>query len=38
VKKLLRKLGLAKASEEDMRNPNWCWTHGMMYPACAGMH
>jgi hypothetical protein len=27
------------ANDDDpRRSPNWCWTHNMLYPACAGMH
>jgi hypothetical protein len=24
--------------DDPTRNPNWCWTHGQIYPACAGQH
>jgi hypothetical protein len=23
---------------DDMRSPNWCWAHHMLWPACEGMH
>jgi len=29
---------LTAPTMNDERNPNWCFTHGTMYPACAGMH
>lgn len=25
-------------ANDPTRDPNWCWTHNMMYPACVGMH
>ena len=25
-------------AEDPTRNPNWCWTHQQMWPACAGQH
>jgi hypothetical protein len=24
--------------DDPQRNPNYCWTHNMIWPACAGMH
>lgn len=26
------------AYDDPQRNPNYCWTHNMIWPACAGMH
>jgi hypothetical protein len=26
------------AYDDPQRDPNWCWTHNMLWPACAGMH
>lgn len=26
------------AYDDPQRDPNYCWTHNMIYPACAGMH
>lgn len=25
-------------ADDPTRNPNYCWTHGQVYPACAGQH
>lgn len=25
-------------ADDPTRNPNYCWTHGQIYPACAGRH
>jgi hypothetical protein len=24
--------------DDPTRNPNYCWTHNAIYPACAGRH
>jgi hypothetical protein len=24
--------------DDPTRNPNYCWTHGQIYPACASQH
>lgn len=24
--------------DDPRRSPNYCWTHNMIWPACAGMH
>jgi hypothetical protein len=24
--------------DDPTRDPNWCWTHNQMYPACAQQH
>jgi len=26
------------AYDDPQRDPNYCWTHNMIWPACAGMH
>ena len=26
------------AYDDPQRDPNYCWTHNMIYPDCAGMH
>ncbi|MET9385274.1 hypothetical protein ABZY09_30435 [Streptomyces sp. NPDC002928] len=26
------------AYDDPQRNPNYCWTHNAIYPACANMH
>jgi hypothetical protein len=26
------------AYDDPQRDPNYCWTHNMIYPACADMH
>lgn len=26
------------AQDDPQRDPNWCWMHNMLWPACAGMH
>jgi hypothetical protein len=26
------------AYNDPQRDPNWCFAHGMLWPACAGMH
>jgi hypothetical protein len=26
------------ASDDPRRNPNYCWTHNMIWPACADRH
>lgn len=26
------------AYDDPRRDPNWCWMHNMLWPACAGMH
>jgi hypothetical protein len=25
-------------ADDPTRDPNWCWTHQQIYPACAGQH
>jgi hypothetical protein len=25
-------------ADDPTRNPDYCWTHGQIYPACAGQH
>lgn len=25
-------------ADDPQRNPNYCWTHGQIYPACASQH
>lgn len=25
-------------ADDPTRNPNYCWMHGQIYPACAGQH
>jgi hypothetical protein len=42
---LLRRAWLLRAEEappvppdDPTRDPNYCWTHGQIYPACAGQH
>lgn len=37
LKRFLRALR-GEVQNDPTRDPNWCWTHGMMYPQCAGMH
>ncbi|MFF3363554.1 hypothetical protein [Streptomyces misionensis] len=26
------------AYDDPQRDPNWCWTHNALWPACAGKH
>lgn len=42
---LLRRAWVLRTEEEPpvplddpQRDPNYCWTHNMVWPACAGMH
>jgi hypothetical protein len=25
-------------ADDPTRNPNWCWTHSQIWPACAPQH
>lgn len=36
--RLLRAEEEVVAYDDPQRDPNYCWTHNMIYPACAGMH
>ena len=36
---MFRRMWKSLTTKNDQeRDPNWCFTHQMMYPECAGMH
>jgi hypothetical protein len=36
--RLLRSEDEPVPADDPTRDPNYCWTHGQIYPACASQH